>query len=133
MSYKKPRLKLEDTVIGSVMAFCGGNPGAMTALMTMINEIPKHDPDSMLGAFSPLISLDNLDIYEENIWMLYKDVCGYSTLKCAILFRANQLGFLNAAEIKKATMPTTFDFVGLLARIQEEVPNFGKAGLEVAA
>ena len=133
MSRKNPRLIADDSIMNAVMSFCGGNPGAMTALMKMITDGPAHDPDNFLGPFGPLIALDTLDIYEDKIWILYKDVCGYDTLKCTILFRANQLGILQSAEIKKAAFPTAFDFQGLLATIQERLPNFGAAGLEVAA
>lgn len=130
MNRKNTRLELTDTPMSAVLKFSNGNPGAMSATVAMMRDTPLHDPDNAFGGFSVLMSLDNLGIYESDIWVLYKDVCGHDTLKCAILFRANQLGFLTTAQIKKAASPTAFDFVDLLGQIQEQVPCFGRVAQE---
>ncbi len=124
---QKSRIDLTKTKMDTIMAFVGGNPGAVSALVTLMQTAKKVDPDSIWEDFTPLMALDNLGIYEEKIWMLYKDVCGQSALNCHILFRAQQMGHLTESEIIDAVNASNprFDFVDLLHTIQMELPHFG--------
>lgn len=49
-----------------------------------------------------LQALDNLNIKEDQIWMLYKDVCWEDIGKMITVLQAYVLGFITASEINKA-------------------------------
>lgn len=101
MSYDAPRLDLSDNLQDAIIKFADGNPGAINALLILCTQSPSIDPDSAFGPFSPLMSLDNLDVYGSDVYILLKDVCGNSPAAVLALLRAHQLGFVTEATIKQ--------------------------------
>jgi hypothetical protein len=81
----------------------GYNPGAVSALTEVTKVAAAVDPQSALGPFGPLLSLDNCRIYGPLVWLLYKDICGQDAVKMIALLRAVQLGYATRDELNKAT------------------------------
>lgn len=123
---QKHRIELNDSIMSATIKLADGNPGAISAMMELIKQ--SHiDKDSAWGQFGPLMSLDTLGIYGPNIWQLWKDVCKMDAVKVYTVFRAHQLGLITQADVLYAVdNGRTFNFEGLLAKIQEQLPNFAK-------
>ena len=64
-----------------VVKLCKRNPGAMTAIMEMMEYTPIVDPSNMLGLFSPLLTLDRIGIYGTDIYVLWSDICDKNIIK----------------------------------------------------
>ncbi len=90
----KERIKLEMTIQELIFAMSGGNPGAITVCLGLLENGEKIDPDAFPGGLSSILALDTLGIYDSRIWMLYKDVCGEHLGKMIAVLRAHQLGQL---------------------------------------
>ena len=74
---------------------------------------------------------DTFEIYEEKIWMLYKDVCGENLVNTLGVLRACQLGIISQAELKHAieSYGDGIDVEDLLIKVRAELQNFGPEGV----
>lgn len=126
MSYDKPRIKLEMSMMDMIVSLSEGNPGAVSALVQLIKTAPIADPDSALGALGPLCSLDTLDCYGSNIWRLFKDVCGQDVHKMLGVLRSCQLGYVSGETIMWAIEGDrgALNIPALLAQVKERLPAF---------
>ena len=127
MSYDNPRFKdFRSTPKELVISFAEGNPGALTTLIQLVNTAEKIDPDSALGPFGPITSLDILDCYGSRIWMFYKDVCGHNINMMHGIMRANQMGFTSEQAINRAIDgdKSALDIPTLLRQVKEKLPRF---------
>lgn len=61
------RIELHDTVQDAIVKLADGNPGAIRAMV----ELSKLE----LGGLWPLLKLDQLGIYEPDIWEMYIYEC----------------------------------------------------------
>ena len=87
------RIDLDSTtVIDAIFALAGGNPGAISVLMTLMQE-PSLD---LADVFA---TLDMLEIYESRIWMLYKDVCKQNIQSFVALLYAWKFGIITETEL----------------------------------
>lgn len=129
MSYEKPRIRLNDTLQSALAKMAGGNPGAITVMIGMIKLAPKIDPQGALGGLGAVMSLDTEGIYEERIWMLYKDVCGEDMVKTLACLRGSQLGFITNIQLNNAidNPNGSFDVDDLLTKIKEGLKEFDVA------
>ena len=124
------RIQLNDNVISAVAKMSGGNPGAMTAMMEMIQDGEKIDPDSFMGGFGCVLSLDTHEIYGTDIYVLYSDICERSTPKTIAVLRAVQLGFLPSSTLKHACSMQDYsgkdmiDVEGFYQKVKKQLPNF---------
>lgn len=126
MSYDKPRIKLDMSLLDVMVELSDGNPGALTVLMQLARQASAIDPDSALGALGPLCSLDTLDCYGSRIWKFYKDVCGQNINTMMGVLRANQMGFIGAADINRAidVDRMALDIPHLLMKLKTRLPKF---------
>ena len=126
MSYEKPRIQLTDSLVDVVRKMANGNPGAITVLMTMLKEGQAIDPQGLMGGFGAILNMDTCDIYEDRIWMLFKDVCGENMVNMMAVLRANQLGFLSTKELNAAIdgQGATLNVADLLEKVMERLPEF---------
>lgn len=127
MSYENPRIQLSDTFLSAVKKMAGGNPGAITVLMAIMAESPKIDPQGAMGGLGTILSLDTEDIYEERIWMLYKDVCGENIVKMLACLRASQLGFITTTQLSQTiNSRDKLDVDDLLTKVKKRLNKFDK-------
>jgi len=128
MSYENPRIGLKDNIESIFYKMSGGNPGAIVVMAEMMELSSKIDPQSAIGGLGAVLSLDTEGIYEERIWMLYKDVCGQDITKTLACLRASQLAIITTSELNNAIdgMNNSFDVDALLVKVKEKLKEFGK-------
>lgn len=125
MSYNNPRIQLTDTGMDVITKMAGANVGALTVLMKIMEASPIVDPDGFMGGIGSLMGMDNLDIYEDRIWMLFKDVCKQDVVDVLVVLRANQLGYLSETNIKNAVDGNgSLDLEDLRKQVKERLPSF---------
>ncbi len=112
----------------AVIAMSGGNPGALTVLIQLLQEGAGIDPDSEAGGLAPMLSLDKYGIHEDRIWMLYKDVCNCDLRAMVALLRAPQLGLLDNDKLHHAidNRGSEIDVEAIVTSVGEGLPNFAK-------
>ena len=127
------RITLQDTTMDIFLKLAEGNPGAINVMIQLMDETPKIDSDHILGGMGHILSLDEMEIYGPNIWVLYKDVCGESILNFISLLRGRQLGLISEQDIHNHMNQNQFgrgkiyeDMESLVLLIQEKLPNYNK-------
>ena len=122
----KEKIKLTDSTQDILFKMSEGNPGALTVLLKMLAETKDIDPDNMLGGFGPILSLDTLNLYGSQIWMLYKDVCKESLVSTLAVLRGWQLGFTTKDQIHKAVenYGDGINVANLHLKVVEQLPLF---------
>jgi len=122
------RIDLNTSIKEMFVKMAGGNPGALTVCLEMFKQEKSIDPDSLLAPIAAILSLDQLNIYEHRIWLLYKDVCSQDMVKTLGLLRANQLGFLSSAQLNHAidNSGNGVDVNDMLKKVKKRLPEFGK-------
>lgn len=120
------RLDLADTMMSAVMKLAEGNPGAITAIMEMVKMSPVVDPQSVFGAFAPLLSLDTHGIYGSRIWMLYSDACHRNAVDALMLLRCVQMGILPERSLQAAIdyRGDGLDLAALREDLSKVLPSF---------
>ena len=106
------------------IALSGGNPGALNVLLQSANRHVGIDPDDFAGSFGLMLHLDSMQLYNERIWMFYKDLCSQHLGKMTAVARANQLGILSLKVVNMGIdEPWIFDW-SFLHELEERLPNF---------
>jgi len=112
-----------------VMKMTEGNPGALTVVGDLIKKNAAIDPDSALGPLSAVLALDELQIYESDIWILYKYVCEMNLTTLVALLRAKQLGHVSSSAIKdavRAGKDHTLNTEELVTGVKDYLKDFGR-------
>lgn len=125
------RIKQDMNLFEAMSKLSGGNPGALTVLIHVFKENESIDPDDAFKGLGPILSLDTLGIYDERIWMLYKDVCREDLAKMLAVLRAWQLGFLGFDKLNHAidNYGEGIDMPSLVSQVKERLPKFGRGVL----
>jgi hypothetical protein len=126
------RIELNMNISDMLVSLAEGNPGALSAMVKLIEENITIDPDSALGPVGAILSLDTNEIYGPDIWILFKDIAGQKPLYVIALLRAVQLGIISGNILKAAIKSenrgdTRLDVSDILSRVQQKLPSFGKA------
>ena len=95
------KINLEDTAVSAIAKMADGNPGAMGALMEIFKEAGEIDPQAFGGGISPILSLDTLEIYGTDIYVLFNDQCGRDVRRMIMILRAWQLGLFDHDRLRK--------------------------------
>lgn len=124
----EPRILLDKPLVQCVLDMSEGNPGAITALVTVLEVGSAVDPDNVFGGFSALMTFDTAGIYGSDIWILYKDVCNQSATRLIALARSAQLGFCSYQELRSFVQASfSVDQARideLIAAVRERLPKF---------
>lgn len=122
------RINLNDNLLSVIHKMSDGNPGSMSAMMAMVEESPRIDPDAVMGGIAPLMTLDMAGIYGADIYILWNDYCGRDTAKALGVLRATQLGFFSRTELAKLCKMQdrsgVLDVEGLCQRVKGRIANF---------
>lgn len=127
---KEVRIKLHDTPITAIAKMSDGNPGAMTAMMELIANGEKIDPDSFMGGLGNILSLDTNGIYGTDIYVLFNDICDRNVARMISVLRAVQLGFLDSSKLADACSRQDYsgkdmiDVIAFYQQVKEQLPNF---------
>jgi hypothetical protein len=123
-----PKIKISMSLKDIVLEMSEGDPGAIIVCMRLVNEGGDIDKDAREAGFLALTSLDALEVYGPDIWLLYKDVAGENLSVMMCILRAHQFGLQN---ISKDIVHHAIDFrgegvdiPGVTAALKKELPNF---------
>ena len=94
------RITMNDTGRDIVIKMADGNPGAIGALMGIVEGRDQIDPSASRGV-GAIMMFDTWEIYGSAIYVLWSDKCGRDTRKLLILMRATQLGFLPVTRLQE--------------------------------
>ena len=93
-------MDLNLTVPQCARLLSGVSQNSYEVCLDLLREGPKVDPDDAFEGFSNLLELDTLNIWDEQIHILFTDVCKRNVSKVIALLRAYQLGQLAGATEK---------------------------------
>ncbi len=124
------RVTLKDTMQDVVIKLAEGVPGALHICMNILKQGAIIDPDGAMDGLGVLLSLDDMQIYGSDIWMLYKDVCNENLVDMLAVLRARQLGYISDLEIVYAlrNRGEGLDIRKCYTQVKERLPNFDKKG-----
>ena len=104
-----------------------GNPGAVVALLMMMENSTKIDPQAWSKDMHPLLQLFELNIKGSHINVFLRDTCSCDLVTVFAMFRAVQLGFLPLEELKTAIYNATPvpNCAELVSKVRASIPQFG--------
>ena len=94
-------LELTDNTMTALTKMSQGNPGAIMAMMDIINNHDRIDPQAVMGGLGAIMILDTWGIYGTDIYILYNDKCKKDVRQLLMLLRATQLGFFSHNKLKQ--------------------------------
>lgn len=124
------RIQLQDNTASAVSKMSEGNPGALSAMMSILQVTRKVDPNAVMGGLGVILLLDTYEIYGSSIYVLWSDVCERNTVKMLAVLRATQLGMFSSETLKNAS--NRQDYSGkelvpvdkLYLKVKERLPSF---------
>lgn len=132
------RIDLHDTIPDILTKLSNGVIGAVSVLIHIIKHAHEIDPDGFGGmegaGVLTILSFDEHGIYGEDIWILFKDICGQNYTNLLGVLRAIQLGYISedlvTADIRARKIgdrSKAINVPDLLAKVRERLPAFGKS------
>lgn len=126
------RIQLQDSTMDVVMKMSEGNPGAMNALIEILNNAKAIDKEDPMQGLSAVLMLDTLGIYGSDIYVLHSDICGRDLAKMLAVIHAVQFGFFDGKLLQNAC--NRQDYSGreivpvdeLYALVTQRLPNFNQ-------
>lgn len=132
------KIQLTDTAMDALVKMAEGNPGAIHAMMAIMEHAESIDPQAAMGGLAAILLLDTWEIYGSSIYVLFNDKCDRDVRKFLLLERACQLGHLPhsklqemAADQRREINLTGEEWEEIEAFVLEELEEFQKP--EVAA
>jgi len=95
------RIELTDNAMSSMVKMAEGNPGAVSAMIDILDKHESIDPQAFMGGMGSIMLLDTWGIYGSDIYILYSDKCGRDVRKMLMLMRATQLGKFSHTKLKQ--------------------------------
>jgi len=92
-------LTLDDTLEDIIVKMSKGNPGAMSAIVSLLSEYPLADPLNPLKELAPILTFDYLGIYGTDLYIIWNDKCNRDVYKIFILIRSIQLGLMDGKKL----------------------------------
>lgn len=123
------RIELTDSTTDALVKMAEGNPGAIHAMMAILEHHDSIDPQAMMGGLGSILLLDTWEIYGTNIYVLFNDKCNRDVRKFLLLERACQLGHLPQSKLKTMAADQMRQ-INLSDEEWQEIDNFvcGKLG-----
>ena len=128
------RITLQDTQTDVLVKMANGNPGALQAMMSIIEKHDSIDPQALMGGLGAILILDTWKIYGSDIYILFSDKCDRDVRKMLLLMRATQLGFFPqeklqamAADQRREIDLTSDEWTDLEEKVLTELTDFAKA------
>lgn len=95
------RLDLSDTGMDVIIKMADGNPGAITAMMAIMEKHDEIDPQAIMGGMGAIMILDTWGIYGTEIYILWNDKCNRDVRQMLMLMRATQMGMFSHTKLKE--------------------------------
>lgn len=127
------RISLSDGFQDVIIKMTDGNPGAISALIELSNEVTDIDPDNDFGPFGPALSFDTYEIYGSSIYVIWNDKCFRESRKTLLLLKAVQLGILQKSRLQAMAADqtgsinlTAEEWSDIDVRVCEKLDKFSK-------
>lgn len=88
------RLRLEDSTQQAMFSFAGGNSGALIFLFELLNA-------DEVNFVVDLMTIDNMEIYEDKLYMLWNDCCNRNIKKVKKIFFLYRIGKITQIDIEE--------------------------------
>jgi len=128
------RLELTDNTMSALMKMAEGNPGAISAMMEILEKHDSIDPQAMMGGLGAIMLLDTWEIYGTDIYILFNDKCNRDVRQLLMLMRATQLGHFSDVKLKQMAADqmreinlTDEEWTDLDDKVCSELDQFAKA------
>ena len=116
---------MTDSLQEMIYKIAKGNPGARAVTNMILQRGNNIDPYASYVVAHK--SLYNWNITGEDIWLMYKDLCGEDLTRMLGMIRAVELGFLTPVSLKRqinmARDPNLMPIDDLLKRVKESLPQ----------
>lgn len=133
------RVELTDSIPDILIKLSDGVIGSVNVLIHIIKNAHKIDPDMEGAGVLTILSFDSHAIYGEDIWILFKDICGQNYINLLGVLRAIQLGYISEDLVttdirarKIGDRSKAINVPELLAKVRERLPAFGAVGSDEA-
>lgn len=127
------RISLSDGFQDVIIKMTDENPGAISALIALSNEVTDIDPDNDFGPFGPALSFDTYEIYGSSIYVIWNDKCFRESRKTLLLLKAVQLGILQKSRLQAMAADqtgsinlTAEEWSDIDVRVCEKLDKFSK-------
>jgi hypothetical protein len=127
------RLELSDTGMDVIVKMADGNPGAITAMMDILEKHDEIDPQAILGGMGAIMILDTWEIYGTDIYVLWSDKCNRDVRQMLMLMRATQLGIFSHINLKEMAADqmrqvnlSDEEMAGLDEKVCEQLKDFAR-------
>ena len=128
------KIELNDTTMSIMMKMSEGNPGAVSALIEIMQKHDEIDPQALMGPIGAIMILDTWKIYGTDIYVLFSDKCNRDVRKMLMLMRATQLGLFSQSKLQQMAKDqmhkinlTDEEFNELDEKVCTELKEFQKA------
>jgi hypothetical protein len=97
----RSRISLTDSGQDVLVKMAEGNPGALSAMIDILQKHDAIDPQAAMGGIGAILMLDTWGIYGSSIYVLWNDKCDRDTRKMLLLMRATQLGLFPQSRLQQ--------------------------------
>ncbi|MBL4893251.1 MAG: hypothetical protein JKY59_00030 [Emcibacter sp.] len=101
------RIEMTDTTMDVLVKMSDGNPGALTAMMEILEKHDAIDPQAAFGGLGAIMLLDTWEIYGTDIYILFSDICNRDIRKLLLLMRATQMGDFSHTKLQSLAADQT--------------------------
>lgn len=95
------RIGINESFQEILIKMSDGNPGALTSMISIIQEYEAIDPQAMMGGLGAVMLFDTWEIYGSSIYVLFNDKCDRDVRKLAIMLRACQMGHIPHTKLQR--------------------------------
>jgi hypothetical protein len=117
------KLRIDDSIIDILIKMSNGMTNVSDILTGIIEQGGHIDP-YVISSFSYIFELDNIGIYDNDIYKFY-EICNKNISYMIVVLKSKQLGYIDKEEIKenlKNNKP--FDISDILLKIKGDFPDF---------
>jgi len=119
------RLRNEMSEVEVIEGLCSGHEGSIMACKDLLKYTERTDPDNARFRVEILYYLDELGIWDERIYKLWKDVCHKKTSRMFFILWAYQLEELDREKIGHAidNKGKGIDIILAIAQVKDRMPD----------
>ena len=116
------------TVARMLAIVCGPSDDSRRILLDACEKAHWIDPDKKITddpwSIWPIAVVEVAELYDDEVCLLYDEVCSRDILRMLLLLRAIDLGILPGRIVKGRRTP--FDMGHLFQRVRAKAPHFGE-------
>ena len=120
-----PRIQLPDTIPHALSKIAQGSRKATVVLLQILTFAPRIDPSNEQKGILYFLILDNLEIYGEDIFNFYNNLCRKNLVHMLALLRAWQLAGITTTDLLQLLQTNNHNYIPELYHyVKTFVPDF---------